>query len=230
MVCDEWPGWRPRVGPDCWTLLTISVHLGDGVRGQGSRKKLCPLYISDGPQGKGLWNCNSLETRSLFAFLGFVWVLSPPTEVSVTNWLPNLTKYPFKTPDYTGKYMQSGKYWAAPCYVSPCVMGPGRVKTKLSFPFMWAVLTSVYRYWGLGVEHSKPNTYVKYACHGDNHATLSLQGPILPSVDFTHRWQWLFKAFWLRSDKQALTLGWQEKQPHSGAGWVDLAWYKRRSE
>ena len=43
----------------------------------------------------------------------------------------------------------------------------------------------------------------------------------LVSVALTHRWPWLMEAFWLRPEKQALTLGWQEEQPYLGAGFPE---------
>lgn len=80
--------------PDSWTFLTSGPLLVDGVWA-GSWKNYDHFVFSGGPQGKEHWNCDALQSRNLFAFLGFVWILSPPTEVSVTNWLPYLTKYLF---------------------------------------------------------------------------------------------------------------------------------------
>ena len=156
----EVSGW---LSPDSWPT---GPRLGGGIRA-GVLEKLWSLCFWDGPLRKGLWSCTSLQTS-----LGFVCVLFPPTEVSVTNWLPYLTKYVFSpTYDYTGKYMQSGKDQAVSSHVSLCVMGPGRAKMEFSFPFMWALGTRFYRCWDPDLEQNSTasQTPMEYAFHGNSH-------------------------------------------------------------
>ena len=117
--------------------------------------------------------------------------------------------------------MQSGKDHAI-FPIQACErMGPGRMETKVSFLSCGLL--------GQGLIDTRiwiSNTNLLQAKQVWNmpFTVTTTPSPLsrapVPSVDFTHRRQWFIESFWLRPDKQVLLLGWQEKQPHLGAGWM----------